>query len=395
MKMRIDRIKDLCVSISDGDHLAPPKAGEGIPFITISDIDEYNQVDFSDCMYVPKSYFDKIDIKRRPQKSDILYTVVGSFGIPVLISDDKNFCFQRHIAILKPDKNVVDGKYLYYLMKSRYFYALADAYAVGAAQRTISLTSLRRMKVETLDVDKQPRVGEVLHSYDKLIIKNREVIKLLECIIETVFKHLCSGKNATEIVRLRDIGFDFDRGLSYSSDEIDCDDGIDLINLKNIKSFGGFRFDGTKHFNGRYKPNQVVSNGDLVMGVTDMTQDRRTVGSVALIPRLHNKSVISADLIKVKSDLDNVFVYSMFRYGNISRHVAQFANGANVLHLKPKSILKVKISLPEDKSIKRFVKIAKPLISQIDILNEQNAVLSHQRDMLLPRLMTGKMEVKV
>ena len=158
--MRIDRIKDLCVSISDGDHLAPPKAGEGIPFITISDIDEYNQVDFSDCMYVPKSYFDKIDIKRRPQKSDILYTVVGSFGIPVLISDDKNFCFQRHIAILRPNEKIIPA-FLYYTMLNKDFYAKADAAAIGAAQRTVSLTSLRGMEIALPPLDIQEAIASL------------------------------------------------------------------------------------------------------------------------------------------------------------------------------------------------------------------------------------------
>ena len=129
------------------------------------------------------------------------------------------------------------------------------------------------------------------------------------------------------------------------------------------------------------------------MGVTDMTQDRRTVGSVAIVPNLPSISVISADLIKIVSDIDNVFLYAMFKYGNVSRYISQFANGANVLHLRPQAVLNIKVILPPQEMIDKYVRIAKPLIEQIEMLNQANANLTKQRDMLLPRLMNGKLEV--
>ena len=125
-----------------------------------------------------------------------------------------------------------------------------------------------------------------------------------------------------------------------------------------------------------------------------MTQDRRTVGSVALIPTIDGISVISADLVKINSKIDNTFLYAMFKYGNLSKYISQFANGANVLHLKPQSINNVKVQLPKEEIINKYVKIVKPIIEQIDKLNLQNDNLIMQRDLLLPRLMSGKLEVK-
>ena len=84
------------------------------------------------------------------------------------------------------------------------------------------------------------------------------------------------------------------------------------------------------------------------MGVTDMTQDRRTVGAVALIPTIHNTSVISADLIKITPKLNNVFMYCMFKYGGVSKYISQFANGANVLHLRPQVVGRLKVFLPTE-----------------------------------------------
>ena len=144
------KLKDVCRSISDGDHQAPPKATKGVPFVTISNITNTNQFDFSNTMFVPQEYYDELDSKRKAQEGDVLYSVVGSFGIPVYIKVAIPFVFQRHIAILRPNEDKIAPKFLYYTMLNRDFYMKADAAALGAAQRTISLTALRNMEEKLL-----------------------------------------------------------------------------------------------------------------------------------------------------------------------------------------------------------------------------------------------------
>ena len=178
------------------------------------------------------------------------------------------------------------------------------------------------------------------------------------------------------------------RGVSYSSEEIDCDEGANLINLKNINSFGGFKRDGVKKYSGKYKNNQIVKKNELVMGVTDMTQDRRTVGSCALIPHIPGVSVISADLVKIDSDIDKIFLYCSFKYGGYSKYLSQFANGANVLHLKPEAINKLNYKLYDKKDIEEFSKNATKFIEEIELLNVLNENLEKQISILLPKLMS-------
>lgn len=128
------------------------------------------------------------------------------------------------------------------------------------------------------------------------------------------------------------------------------------------------------------------------MGITDMTQDRRTVGAVALIPNI--RGIISADLIKLESEIDNVFSYCLFKYGFYSKLISQFGNGANVIHLKPTSIKNQKILIPNEIIINKFAALINPTIDEIEKLNSENDLLTKQRDSLLPRLMSGKLEVK-
>ena len=162
------KISQICLSVADGDHQAPPKVSKGIPFITISNINSHNTIDFSNIKYVPTDYYEKLDIKRRPAKGDVLYTVVGSYGIPVYIDFNKNFSFQRHIAILRPNKNILIPKYLFYVLKSTEIFNKANILATGAAQKTITLSSLSNMKVPVPSLEEQERIVSILDRFDAL-----------------------------------------------------------------------------------------------------------------------------------------------------------------------------------------------------------------------------------
>lgn len=138
-------VSSVCNHVTDGDHMPPPKAVNGIPFIMISNI-RGNQIDFSETAFVGRGYYENIDNKRRPQLGDVLYTVTGSFGIPVLVDFEKEFCFQRHIALLRPKDNIL-SRYLYYAMQAPDVYAQACKDATGTAQKTVGLTILRKILI--------------------------------------------------------------------------------------------------------------------------------------------------------------------------------------------------------------------------------------------------------
>lgn len=290
------------------------------------------------------------------------------------------------------DTGIIEYRYAYYLLK---LFNL-NKYAGGAAQPLITQSILKHLKCDIPPIETQLKVSGLLHQFDALIENNGQRIFNLELMAERLYKEWFAYhriKGSAKEVRLTDIII-VHRGLSYSSEEIDCEEGNDLINLKNIQAFGGFRLDGTKKYNGRYKSDQIVKEGDLIMGVTDMTQDRRTVGSVALIPNVSALSVISADLIKLESSIDSIFLYAMFRWGNVSKYISQFANGANVLHLRPQVLKNIKVLLPPKEMIDKYVSIVKPMVETINKLNTENDSLISQRNLLLPRLMNGKLEVR-
>ena len=181
------KLSDCCESISDGDHMPPPKVSDGVPFITISNI-KNNQVNLTDTFFVSQDYYEALDEKRKPRKGDILYTVVGTFGIPVYINADSRFIFQRHIAILRPNDKV-DSRFLYYCLLNPAFYRIADQLAIGAVQRTIGLKSLREQEIYIPKrLEEQRRIANVLSSIDDKIALNNRINHNLEEQAQALYK---------------------------------------------------------------------------------------------------------------------------------------------------------------------------------------------------------------
>jgi restriction endonuclease S subunit len=189
------RLSELASSITDGDHMPPPKCENGIPFVTISNIDKRSHiVDFSDTFFVSRQYFESLKPHRRPRKGDLLYTVTGSFGIPVKIEDDSEFCFQRHIGLIRP-KSDVSTSWLYYLVRSPQLFRQASERATGTAQKTVSLSVLRDFAVPKLSLSKQQamvsKIDELKIETDRLeavyVRKLSDLEELRQSLLNSAF----------------------------------------------------------------------------------------------------------------------------------------------------------------------------------------------------------------
>ena len=139
------KLGDVCESIFDGDHMPPPKAESGIPFLVISNVNT-GFLSFDNTRYVPNGYYDSLSETRKPKTGDVLYTIVGSYGIPVLVDSDRAFCFQRHMALLKPSK-LISSRYLWYVLQSNEMYQKATLIATGTAQLTVPIKGLRELTI--------------------------------------------------------------------------------------------------------------------------------------------------------------------------------------------------------------------------------------------------------
>jgi type I restriction enzyme S subunit len=157
-------LEDLANSITDGDHLPPPKAENGIPFIFISNIAS-GRLDLKSTKFVSREYFASLDEKRVPRRGDVLYAAVGSYGIPCVVDVDADFCFQRHIAIIKPNRTKVHSQYLKWALESPDVFEQATAKATGSAQLTVPLKAIRQLALPLPPIEQQKIVAAEIDSF--------------------------------------------------------------------------------------------------------------------------------------------------------------------------------------------------------------------------------------
>ena len=125
-----------------------------------------------------------------------------------------------------------------------------------------------------------------------------------------------------------------------------------------------------------------------------MTQERRLVGHTAMVPDLKEKTTFSMDLIKlIPISISKNYLYGTMLYGGFSYKISPLANGVNVLHLNPEAMMNLPMLVPSSAVMEAFDNIFNPIYSRIESLQEQIDDASEARDRLLPKLMSGEIEV--
>ena len=173
-------LDSVCKSIYDGDHMPPPKSDTGIPFLVISNVNT-GFISFEKCRFVPEEYYDALSETRTPEMGDILYTIVGSYGIPVMVDTDKKFCFQRHMALLKPSN--IYNRFLWRQLQTQSFFEQATSIATGTAQLTVPIKGLRKLIIKCPSL---PEQHEIMRLIDDLLARERAAQQAAEQALASI-----------------------------------------------------------------------------------------------------------------------------------------------------------------------------------------------------------------
>ena len=325
--------------------------------------------------------------------------MVGSFGIPVLIKEERPFVFQRHIAILRPNERI-NSAFLYYTMLSRDFYAKADAAAIGAAQRTVSLTSLRGMEIELPPLKVQETIASKLSVYDNLIENNQKQIKLLEEAARRLYKEWFvnfrfPGYEDTPIVDGVPEGWEkapidsrisLLSGYAFKSAQFDSSGEYKIVTIKNVKDgeFDGINTNRIVSIPGKMPKHCVLTDGDILLSLTG------NVGRTCIVNG--NNYLLNQRVAKLQSDIP-AFTYCLFRSSDMFDAMNNLANGTAQQNLSPIRTGKISILFPADNLLEKFERIVGSMISKMLSLIKQCDLLIQARDRLLPKLMSGEIEV--
>ncbi|AFZ46131.1 restriction modification system DNA specificity domain protein [Cyanobacterium stanieri PCC 7202] len=142
----VKKLEDVCHKVTDGTHQSPQWEIKGIPFIFVSNIVN-GEIDFNVSKYISEDSWQQLTLRCPIEINDILYTTVGSYGNAALVRTNKKFCFQRHIAHIKPNPEEIEPEFLLELMQSDGIKKQADTQVRGIAQKTLNLRELKTFPI--------------------------------------------------------------------------------------------------------------------------------------------------------------------------------------------------------------------------------------------------------
>ena len=414
--MSIVQLGQYCDFINGGAWSDSEYVDHGIPVLKVSNC-KNGGFSLSDINYLATHAATKY-AKNKLCVGDVIIATVGSHpqqvesaaGRSSIVTKEVSgfYLNQNAVCLRTNNPDMLSQKYIAYLCKTEDFIHYIQNRGKGAAnQMRIAIDAIKEYKFDLPNIEYQEHVASILSAYDDLIENNRRQIKLLEEAARRLYREWFvelrfpghEGVNVVDgvpegwsIRTLSEI-FDYVRGKSYTSAELCEDTGILMVNLKNIKAYGGYVRNAEKRFKGKFKIEQSLKAGDIVMAVTDMTQERRLIGHVAVVPNFGEQAIISMDLIKlIPKCVSSEYLYATLNYGEYSRMLSPFANGTNVLHLKPDSIMNLEMIVPSHDVISLFSQFMKSIQDKIEFLEKQSLLSGKARDLLLPKLMSGEME---
>lgn len=395
-----------CDSVRDGTHDTPKPVDIGYKLVTGKHI-KNGQIDPTDAYCISEKDYISINARSLVEQWDVLMSMIGTVGESAVVKTQPDYAI-KNVALFKCGSSELKGKWLNYYLHSPEAQGKMLGNMKGSSQQFLSLKQLRNLPILTTDEPTMRKIVGILSAYDDLIENNQKQIKLLEEAAQRLYKewfvdlHFPSHES-TPIIDGIPQGwkkeefsqvFNFVRGKSYTSQELSEDNGVLMVNLKNIRAWGGYKRNAEKRFIGQYKESQTLEAGDVVMSVTDMTQERRLVGHVAMIPDFNEPATFSMDLIKLLPyEITKNYLYAVLQYGDYGKEISILANGTNVLHLKPEAMMKMKMLIPKNDILSAFEKVFESIRKQLEILQNQCELAIEARDRLLPKLMNGEIKV--
>jgi len=277
--------------------------------------------------------------------------------------------------------------------------SMLKSIVTGSAQPKFNKTNFREMLVPVPPVEEQTKIANILNSIDEKIDLNNGINKNLEEQIHALTNDMLSNPSSDWAeVSLNTIAT-FISGYSYKGKEL-TNSNIAMATIKNFNRTGGFKLGGYKEIipSDKLKVTQHANLFDLLVAHTDLTQNAEVIGNAEMIMSTSGYSdiVFSMDLVKVlpKERISKFLLAALLQDKRFKAHCLGYVNGTTVLHLSKKALPEYSLLLPSDSSeLKELDQVITSMYLTIANNIKENTELTNLRDSLLPKLMSGEIDV--
>ena len=377
------KLKEICTVITDGSHWSPQACDDGYPMFSVKDMLEYG-FSYENCKRISIADFVKMKSSGCvPQKGDVLIAKDGSYLKEIFVCDEtREEAILSSIAIFRPNQRIVTPEYLCYLLKSPKVYNyIKDNCVSGSAVPRIVLKTFKEVEMDVPDLVTQKKRCSILLSIDRKIQTNSKINGNLSDQAKALFKNMfpSAGKSDEANGVLADIATitmgQSPDGKSYN------EEGAGAIFYQGRTEFGD-RFPSVRLFT--TEPKRMAEAGDILMSV------RAPVGD-------YNVATASCCIGRGLASIRSINGYSSFLLYTMDslREQLNVFNGEGTVFgsINQVALKSMPVWIPSIEEMGAFEQIAAPIDAAILNNWKENCRLIAMRDSLLPKLMSGELDV--
>lgn len=404
MKSNKIRLGEQCVVTSSKRFHLSERITQGVPFYCSKEIiKKFNGEDVTECDYISEDLYKKVSNEFGvPKENDLLITTRGTIGIPYLYKRTDRFYFaDGNLTWIKDFDSNLYSKFLYYWFQSYEGRKKFEALAKGTAQKAVPISGIKTLEIELPSLKSQKRIADILSAYDDLIENNRKQIKLLEEAAQRLYKEWFvdlhfPGHENTKIVdglpegwsksTVFEVSAILRRGISPKYNENAR--GI-VINQKCIRQTI-VSYDEARAQEKKYPAELELKEADIAICSTGAG----TLGRVGQIYEVRENTTLDSHVTLIRANEKIGQQYLFWSLKMQQDYLMSAGKGStNQLELSRETIGNCKILMPEQKIAEQAEKNFVAIHNKMKECSMQIARLREARDLLLPKLMSGEVEM--
>ena len=384
-------IKELCSVVVDCPHSTPTWTAEGKIVVRSNNI-KNGRIDFSSPSYTDDEHFQQRIKRATPQSGDIIITREAPMGEVGMIPEGIVCCLGQRMVLLRANPEICDNYYLLYSLQSRYVqHQISWSEGTGTTVSNLRIPHLEQLKIPYLPLSKQRQVSSVLRCLEGKIEQNRVINDNLEQQAQSYFQELFVDNASPEWTTgtISDLGTVVGGSTpSKAKPEYYTESGIAWITPKDL-SINKSKF--VSHGENDITELGLKNSSAAIMPEgTVLFSSRAPIGYIAIAAgevttNQGFKSVVP------KPEIGTPFVYFFLK--NTLQVIEGMASGSTFKEVSGSTMKNVPAVIPDAETLAQFSDFCAPIFEQQRTLEEQNQSLATLRDNLLPKLMSGEIDV--
>ena len=400
---------DVCELIVDCEHKTAPTQETGYPSIRTPNIGRGRLI-LDGANRVSEETYRTWSRRAIPQAEDLILAREAPIGNVAIIPKNLNVCLGQRTVLIRPDKNKIIPMFLLYLMLGDEIQEKLLAHSTGTTVGHLNMRDIRNLKLPRLpQFSTQRKIAAILSAYDDLIENNTRRIKILEEMAATIYREWFVEfrfpghehvKMAESELGLIPEGWD-----TKFSDYVDFKEGPGLrrwqyrdegIPFLNIRTLVDNDIDSSKL---QYlDPDEVRTKYShfLLSTYDHVVSSSGTLGRIVTIQRDHLPLMLNTSIIRMRAKTKNVGPWQLKHFlksDYFQRQINALATGTAQKNYGPSHLKHMKIVAPDSALGRKYEELVSPLEELLGVLVIKNANLRSTRDLLLPKLISGELDV--